>query len=409
MIVQRVEKHLIKKSNKYYSMLNDFCIKSKNLYNHANYILRNEFCNSKKYIKYNDIDKILKNDLEYDDYKQMPSAQSSQQILRLLDKNWKSFFKSIKDWSKNKSKYSGKPKLPGYKPKDGKFLIILTNQNAKLKDGIIKFPKTFRGFEIKPKFTSDKRFTSFQQVRIIPKNKFLVVELIYNIDIHELKEDNKRYYGIDLGLDNLAAVSNNVGSKPFIINGKGLKSMNKYYNKLKAHYQEKAKIINNKNFTNRMCRIETKRNNKINDTIHKSSRYIVNRALKDNVNRIIIGNNKDWKRNSNIGKVNNQSFVSIPYVRLIDMIKYKAEECGIKVIITEESYTSGTSFLDLEMPTKENYNKSRRIKRGLFKSNTGRLINADINGSLQIIKKVVPNAFADGIEGVVLHPVVINN
>lgn len=408
MIVQRVEKHMIKKDSKHYNLLNDFCAKSKNLYNHANYVIRNEFCNSEKYIKYNNLDKILKQDLEYDDYRQMPTAQSSQQVLRLLDKNWKSFFKSIKDWSKHKDKYPGRPKLPGYKPKDGKFLIILTNQNAKLKEGIIKFPKSFDGFEIKPKFTSDKRFTSFQQVRIIAKNKVLVVELIYNIEIQELKEDNYRYYGIDIGLDNLAAVSNNIGSQPFIINGKGLKSMNKYYNKLKSNYQEIAKKVNDLNFTNRLSRIEVKRNNKINDTLHKASRYIVNKALEDNVNTIIIGDNKDWKRKANIGRVNNQSFVGIPHQKLIEMIQYKAEEVGIKVVVTEESYTSGTSFLDGEEPIKENYNKSRRVKRGLFKSNKGKLINADINGSLQIIKKVVPNAFANGIEGVVLHPVIIN-
>lgn len=222
------------------------------------------------------------------------------------------------------------------------------------------------------------------------------------------KKDNGKYFGIDIGLDNLATVSNNIGEKPFIINGKGLKSMNKYYNKLKAHYQEIAKKVNNKYYTNRLYKLECKRNNKINDTFHKASRYIINSALSYNINTIIIGNNKDWKRNSKMSKKVNQSFVGIPHQKLIEMIKYKAEEVGINVVTTEESYTSGTSFVDGEVPCKENYNKSRRIKRGLFKSDTGRLINADVNGSLQIIKKVVPNAFADGIEGVVLHPFIVN-
>ena len=408
MIVQRTEKHILKQNNKHFKMLNDFCVKSKNLYNHANYIVRKEFCNSKKWIKYNELDKILKHDLEYDDYRQMPTAQSSQQILRLLDKNWKSFFKSIKDWSKHKEKYNGIPKLPKYKPKDGKLLIILTNQNVKLKGNVLKFPNVFNGFEINPKFILNKRLTSFQQVRIIPKNKRIVIELIYNIEIKEEKKDNGKYFGIDIGLDNLATVSNNIGKKPFIINGKGLKSMNKYYNKLKAHYQEIAKKVNDKYNTNRLCKLECKRNNKLNDTFHKASRYIINSALKMDINTIIIGNNKDWKRNSKMSKIVNQSFVGIPHQKFIEIIKYKAEEVGINVITTEESYTSGTSFLDNEEPTKENYNKSRRIKRGLFKSDTGKLINADINGSLQIIKKVVPNVFADGIEGVVLHPFIVN-
>jgi len=109
-----------------------------------------------------------------------------------------------------------------------------------------------------------------------------------------------------------------------------------------------------------------------------------------------------------MSKLVNQSFIQIPYNKLIQMIKYKAENVGIKVILTEESYTSGTSFLDDELPIKDNYNKERRVKRGLFKSNNNKLINSDVNGSLQIMKKVIPNAFVDGIEGLDLVPTVIN-
>ena len=133
-------------------MLCDFTHKSKNLYNHANFIVRNEFVKNDKWIRYNDLDKILKTDLEFDDYKQMPTAKSAQQILRLLDKNWQSFFKAIKDWSKNKDKYLGRPNLPKYKPKNGKHILILTNQEAILKEGLLKFPKAYQGFTVKPKF-----------------------------------------------------------------------------------------------------------------------------------------------------------------------------------------------------------------------------------------------------------------
>ena len=409
MIVQRAEKHILKKNNSYYQMLDDFCIKSKNLYNHANYIVRNEFIKNDKWLRYADLDKLLKADTEYPDYRQMPTAQSAQQILKLLDKNWKSFFAGIKDWPKHKDKYLGRPKLPKYKPKNGRFMLILTNQNVKLKDNIFVFPKTFNGFTIKPQFINKENFVSFQQVRIIPGNKQFTIELVYNIEIQDEKlEDNGKYLSIDIGVDNLATITNNIGLQPVIINGKGLKSINKYYNKQISHYREIAKRMNNVDYTKRMDRLTVKRNNKINDYMHKASKFVIDYAVSNDIHTIIIGNNKNWKQNSSMSKNVNQSFVGIPHQRFIEMIIYKAELYGINVMVNEESYSSGTSFLDGEEPTKENYDKSRRVHRGLFVSNQGIQINADVNGSLQIMKKVFPNAFADGIEDVVLHPVRVN-
>ena len=157
-----------------------------------------------------------------------------------------------------------------------------------------------------------------------------------------------------------------------------------------------------------MDKLTRKRNNKLDDCLHKISRFMIRYAMEKGANTIVIGNNKNWKQKSQMSKKVNQNFVGIPHKRLLNRIAYKAEEHGINVIITEESYTSGTSFLDMEEPKKCNYNKTRRIHRGLFVSNNGTKINADVNGSLQIMRKVFPNAFADGIEGVVLHPVRVN-
>lgn len=409
MIVQRVEKHIIKSNNQFFSMLDDFCFKSKNLYNHANFIVRNEFVKNNKWVRYCDLDKILRNDEEFPDYKNMPTAQCSQQILKLLDKNWKSFFASIKDWKKNPSKYLGRPKLPKYKAKDGRFILILTNQNVKLKDKILHFPKSFNGFFLKPKFVEKSNFKTFQQIRIIPNQKQFMIEIVYNIEISEKKSDNKKYLSIDIGLDNLATVTNNFGEQPFIVNGKGLKSVNKYYNKILSHFREIAKRMNKSDCTARMNRLTQKRNARISDFLHKSSKFIVDFAVQNDVNTIVIGNNKNWKQNSELSKIVNQSFVGIPHQKLIDMILYKAENVGINVIVTEESYTSGTSFLDNEEPTKENYNKSRRIHRGLFISNEGKRINADVNGSFQILKKVFPKAYCNGIAGVGLTPFRVSN
>lgn len=404
-VIQQVEKHVIKKSHPYYNMFCEYTHLAKNLYNHANYLVRNEFAETGKWLRYSKLDKLLREDLEFPDYQNMPASQSAQQVLRLLETNWKSFFHSIKNWSKNKAKYSGRPKLPKYKPKDGKMILPLTNQQVK--EDLLHFPKSFCGFTIKPRCITLDNFEKINQVRIVPKGQFFCLEVVYSISVEsELRSDNGRYMSIDLGLDNLATVVTNIGLNPIIFNGKGLKSTNQYYNKKKAHYQSVAKQMNNQHYTNRLYRLTQRRNLKVEDYLHKVSRYLVDFALENQINTIIIiGNNKNWKQSSSLGKVTNQAFVSIPHQKLIDKICYKAELCGIQVILIEESYTSGTSFLDGELPQKEFYNKKRRVHRGLFVSNKGIKINADVNAAFQIMKKVFPNVFTDGIEGVVLHPV----
>lgn len=403
--VQRVEKHIIKSTDKYFSLLMDFCHLSKNLYNHANYLVRKKFFEDGSWLKYNTLDKLLKQDTEYPDYKSMPTAQSAQQTLRLLDKNWKSFFKSIKDWSKHKEKYLGKPKPPKFLKKSGNYSLILTNQNCKLRDNKIYFPKVFNGFTLSPKFINRNDYLSFQQVRFIPHKQRIVVEMVYSISIPVSESDNNRYIGIDIGVSNLAAVSNNIGVTPFIINGKPVKSINQNYNRHLSHYKSVAKMMNNRDYTKKIDILTEKRNAQITDYMHKSSRKIISFCIENNIHTIIIGKNYEWKQNSKLGKKGNQNFVQIPFARFIEMIQYKAEEYGIAVILTEESYTSGTSFIDNELPVKENYNKSRRVHRGLFKSDSGTLINADLNGAYQIIKKVFPIKWDSGCA---LHPIVVN-
>ena len=264
------------------------------------------------------------------------------------------------------------------------------------------------GGELKLKCCKRDGFHGFNQIRFIPRQGYMIAEVVYSISVCEVKTDNQRYCSIDIGIDNLAAVTTNLGHRTYIINGKGLKSVNKYYNKQMSHYRETAKRMNDMYYTKRMARITAKRNHKMDDNMHKASRKIVNGCINENINTIIIGYNKYWKRGSKLNRIVNQSFTGLPTQRFIEMLQYKAQESGINVILTSESYTSGTSFLDNEMPTKQNYNKSRRIYRGLFVSDGGTKINADINASFQILKKVVPTAYANGIEDVVLHPVRVN-
>ena len=385
----RVEQYIIKKDNQYYQMFEDFTHKAKNLYNHANYLVRQEFINTGKWLRYQDLNKILRADIQYPDYKNMELAQSAQQTLKRLDANWTSFFKAIKDWKEHKEKYTGRPKIPKYKKKDGHFEYVITNQRAVLKSNVIRFPECFDKIEFTPKFIERDDFLSFQQARIIPKrNDIFVLEFVYRIKVKDELPDNNKYLGIDLGIDNLATVTSSEGHA-FIINGKGLKAKNKNYNKLISYYQTIITMTEKRHTSNRLKNLYARRNRVINDFMHKAAKYIVDFAAEHEINTIIIGYNKGWKQKVKLGKIVNQSFVQIPHKRLIDMITYKAKIVGIKVITVNESYTSGTSFLDDEKPTKRKYDKSKRKYRGLFISNEGKKINADVNASLQIIKKFV--------------------
>lgn len=400
--IQRVERHIINNKHPCFRVFDELCFKSKNLYNYANYIIRQEFINNKNYIKYKDLTFQLKHSEPFKDL----GSNSSQHTLKMLDKSWKSFFVSIKDWSKNPSKYLGKPKLPKYKKKDGKHICVLTNMQSQIKDGYLYFAfKPLRPFNnlIKTKVT-DKHM----QTRIIPKGGCYILEIVYQKEIEKKEVESKNIIGIDLGLNNFATITNNIGLKPIVINGRGIKSYNQYWNKQIAKYRSIAKKENKLDWTKRLEKLTLKRYNKMDYFMHCASKYTIDYCIENDIDTIVIGHNKEWKQESKLYKTINQGFVQIPYDIFIKKLEYKCEDLGIKLIIIEESYTSGTSFLDNEEPIKENYNKKRRIFRGLFISNKGIKINADVNGAYQIIKKVFSNAFANGIEGVGLHPIVIN-
>ena len=375
-MMKRVEHHRLKPSSPFYAMLREFCHRSKNLYNHGNFLIRQTFIDDGKWLRYGEVDRLLKADTEYPDYREMPTAQTAQQTLRILDKNWTSFFAAIKDWKAHPEKYKGRPKLPKYKPKDGYFPLVLTNQNCKLKDGIIRFPRTFQGFTVKAAFVGQPDAV-FKQARIIPHGGEICIELVYEIPEVEEKADNGKYAAIDIGVDNLAALAWNTGKRPILFKGTPLKSVNQYYNKQMAKRRSICERMNGCHSSKRIAQLTAKRNRKVEDYLHKASRKL------------------------------NQSFVQLPFARFIQMLQYKAGSIGMKVVLTEESYTSGTSFLDDEAPVKACYDKSRRVHRGLFLANDGQRINADVNGAYQIMRKVFPNVNADGIEGVALRPAVV--
>lgn len=378
-------------------------------------------------ISYDFLDFYFSNYLESEDnpYKMLP-IQTSQQILRTLFKDWKSFFASIKDYNKNKSKYKGRPKPPKYKDKNGRVKLSMTNQSCKVKGDYVIFPKT----KLTLKVGIDTSNSKLKEVRMVPTGSMYKIELVWDKEIIGNVELNENaYIGIDLGLNNLATITNNIGLKPIIINGKPLKSINQYYNKKKsqmqkdmpfytyARYDKKNNICINerrqRSYSKAMDTLTRKRNAKIEDYIHKASAFIVNYCIKNSIKNIVIGKNENWKSEINIGKKNNQNFVSIPFNKFTKMIQYKAETYDIEVNIIEESYTSKASFLDLDdIPTFKEGEKhtfsGKRIKRGLYK--TGNIIiNSDVNGSYNILRKFDNSLFSkDKLCNTLTIPKIIN-
>lgn len=400
--VQRCEQIIIKKTHPKYKVIDQQCFHSKNLYNEANYTIRQEFTNNNNFINYYDMNKEFKT---HDNYK-LTFSQPANCTLRLLDKNWKSFFKSIKDWKKNPGKYLGMPRLPKYLPKDGRFLWMIPNNQLLYdydKSTIYIRNRLLNDYDWKCRCLGRPI-----QVRFIPRGSCYVMEIVYEIEIEEVQTESTRIAAIDLGVDNLVTMTNNIGANPIIINGKGIKSINQYYNKRLAKEKSLLKIRHGKDWSRKLDSITFKRFQRIKNYMHNSSSYIVRWCKQNDIDTLVVGLNKEWKQESTMNKKSNQNFISIPYNMLMQQLKYKCENLGIKYIETEESYTSGTSFLDGEDPIKQNYNKSRRVQRGLFRSNSGLLINSDVNGSYQIMKKVFPNAVNRyGIEAV-LTPTVIS-
>jgi len=405
-MTQRTEQIRIGKAHPYYKMLDGFCFASKNLYNQALYRVRQDFCAEKGYMNYNAIDASFKvdNGLNNSDYSNMPTAASAQQTLMLLHHNWVSFFNATKAYKANPEAFTGRPRLPKYLDKEkGRQVVMLPGQTISAKNGVVRFPKTFNGFELNFRYKN----VSIRQVRFVPEANHITAEIIYQVEEVSKLPDDGRYFGIDLGISNFATIASNL-IPPVIINGGQLKAINQYYNKQNAHIRAVETAIHPTvtpkgstycKQTNRLRTLVTKRNARIKDGLHKISRHIVDLAVKHGITRIIVGKNDSWKQEVNLGKKTNQTFTQLPHAQFISMLTYKANAVGIEVVTHEESYTSMTSHLDGEKPAKQVEYKGKRVKRGLFKTANGTLVNADVNGAAQIMRKVVPTAKAYGIEG----------
>jgi putative transposase len=352
------------------------------------------------------------------DYYSLPS-HSNQQVMKEVFEAWKAYFSALKDYKKNPNKYLGKPRPPKYCKKGSVKTSTFSNQTCKIKgDGkTLKFPKTKNTLNIGKLF--DEKDFVLKEVRVKPVFDQFKVELVVELaNGRKRSTRSDKAIGIDLGIDNFAAISNNFNERPYIISGKEIKHINhlynknyaKYYSKIRQGKKEKEGMFR----TRRLNSLTLNRNRKILDYMHKTSTAVINYCVEHDVGVIVVGKNKNWKQNSNIGKRNNQSFVQIPHSQFIILLRYKAEYQGIYLKVQEESYTSKASFLDKDdIPSykKETSTKYKfsgnRVHRGLYISSNGKRINADINGSYNILKKYIGDF--NSTEKKICNPVNLKN
>ena len=388
--VKQQVKHLSKED---YLTIKYLCRVAKNLANEAIYNIRQYYFTESKYLRYENNYTLLKNSVNY----KLLNSNMAQQILKDVDGMFKSFFGIMK--LVKQGKYSAKAiRLPHYLPKDGFATLIISM--IRLKDNVLTIPfsqtfkKTHKPISIKiPPILHDKHI---KEIRIIPKanGRFFEIQYIYEQDCIQKNLNKNNALSLDLGVDNLVTAVSNSG-KSFIIDGKHLKSVNQWFNKENARLQSiKDKQGKKKITTNRQNALARKRNSRVNDYMNKTAGMIINHCIDNDIGILVIGYNVTFQRNCNLRKENNQNFVNIPFGKLRSKLQYLCKLNGIEFIEQEESYTSKASFWDRDIipvynaDNPQRYSFSgKRVHRGLYRTANGKLINADVNGALNILRK----------------------
>ena len=410
------ERILLKPNHSHYKNVRKLCALTASVSNQALYYFRQNFFNHENN-KWATIDKLMK--LKHaDKYNAIPSA-ISQSVIKKTGTDFDAFWKAYRQWQQQPDKFKERPRIPHYQKLK---TAIQPAQGVSVIDEHLVFPKKLNLEPIKIRCVEQQAALAksdraiVKEIRYVPHGSCFWLEIVYEEDKTLNKEVlNKRkvklnrdnVFSIDLGINNLATlVSNKPDFQPVLFSGKPVKSLNQQFNKRKAELQSLGhrRLIAHMAVT-RFCQI--------NDYFHKVSHQIIALCLKEDVGKIVIGKNKDWKQEVNIGKANNQTFVSIPYQSLIDQINYKASRYGIEVVEQEESYTSKADALALDhLPVKSKSKdkftfSGKRKLRGLYQSSIGKLVNADVNGSLNILRKVIGDDFIQGLidKGAVFAPV----
>ena len=390
--MQLAERHLIKPSHELYATLDDLTFKAKNLYNHGLYLYRQSYFEHKKnpdnpVLSWADIDKTLRKQ-GHDDIRALPSKVAGT-VLKNLGENISSFWKLVR--LKNKGELNQKPKLPGYLHKtEGRYPLSFNYQTFGAKRGsnneLFLCPKGIN-LPIPTKVSNPK------QVRITPSHNNFIIEVIYDAEERTQKQTSK-YAGIDLGVDNFATVTFSTHNNPLIIKGLELKSINQGYNRLIAKAQEQLPAP--QRTSKHIHRLWSRRSWILTTKIHQMTAFLATLFDEMRIEKVFIGKNNNWKQNLPFGKKVKQRFAFLPYETFIEQLQYKCQLRGIAVITQEESYTSKASFLDGDdIPVYGEVDNpkfsGRRIKRGLYRTGDGQLINADVNGAYNIMRKGLMN------------------
>ena len=398
--VTRVETHQIKEGTPFYNWAMEECTLNTSLYNRTIYILRQAFTGHHENIpEYVDIirkEKFISGfalltrmrKLEEPCLGLLLKRQEAGKTVIKCAELFSTWFKSLNAYKKHPEKFIGKPRMPRKKKEGNKlFSVVFDYADAKVKkDGTINIRKDFK-LPIKTKLTS------LQELHLVPKQGCVEIQIFYKKQISKADLDYNKAVGVDIGIDNLMAVTSNEGSISHLVNGRPLKANNQYYNKAKAEIVSKL-AERDMDTSKRLRKLTLRRNNKTKDYMHKASRSVVDLMVENKIGNCYIGHNTNWKQEVNIGKKNNQNFVSIPHSNLIAMLTYKAEEVGINVETHNESHTSKCSFLDNEDICHHDEYLGKRKKRGLFVSSDGRMLNADINGAANILRRGFGKTFS---------------
>lgn len=409
--MQLTERHRVKRNNEMFKACDAICFASKNIFNRSLYLIKQDWEQRQSSDVLNNLNEVMKKE---ECFQAIP-CNVAQQTIRMVQKVYKSFFRLIKAKEEGKIPKEQEVNEPSYLNKaKGRYVAQYTprviSKKHFQKRGVVKLSQI--DIEVKTKI---KRYEDIALVRVVPKNDEYYIEVVYDVEDTPQLKSNRTYAAIDLGVNNLAAITfSKKGKQPLIVNGRPLKSINQYYNKKLAKLKSTLEVRNKQKSSHATRKLAAKRNNKVNDFMHKASRRIVDLLAKDDIRTLIIGKNDGWKQEVDMKKQNNQSFVSIPHSRFVGILSYKCEQKGIRVMLVEESYTSKASFLDLdqlpkhgegEAPTFSGYRESR----GLYKrKGVKERVNADVNGSYNIMRKAIPTFFNKGIEGVVVRPLVLN-
>lgn len=392
--------HIKKLTKAQFLELGEMCRHTNSLYNQCLYEVKTYYRECNKYLSYVELYNKLKTSIHY---KSIP-AKIGQQIIRLADKNYRAFFALLR--KKNAGHYAGKINEPKFRKPGDKYILILPHDQVSLRKNKLKITKNIR---LPFSHPIDGKIC---QVIIQPSNNqyytiFISYEENKSITEHTLNKQN--YLSIDFGVNNLMSCFSTVGPS-FIINGKPLKAYNQFYNKEKANILGELEAKNGKRWSNKLTNKEINRKNYIYNYFNQSVSIIKKYCLKHNIGSVIVGYNPEWKQDINLGNKTNQKFGCIPYWILKHKLMFKLGEAGIDVVIHEESYTSKCSFLDDELIKKHDIYLGKRVHRGLFKTQAGRFVNADINGAANIMKKVVSNVLkTKEIVGGIVHPLMLRN